>query len=301
VSALQLLCEIDPPEVAWPEIEAGDSAVELGNLLRFGALVEDRLRQSITCLACDVPHSVCVEYRDAGTYRAYCPDVGYHQLRAEDLRVYRLDENWITARIALSVGLKPGRGSKDDRPDYLRIGRARFGRYPCELFFARRLFSKPRFLQVAKRIADLAGLNPSVLVTSTPLDLIPGNPPARCGLVFLDDILDVRDGKIVVDEGPFHAVLRGNQQSSTGAIGFEFSTGYRSAQVGDTAYTFTDKQALVIEALFGASSRRNPKLHQTELQGAAHSNQRIGQLFRRHPAYGTLIKHDSQGYYWLDV
>jgi len=42
-------------------------------------------------------------------------------------------------------------------------------------------------------------------------------------------------------------------------------------------------------------------MHQTEVQGAADTNRRVAQLFEGHPAYGTLIKHDGNGYYELNL
>jgi hypothetical protein len=34
---------------------------------------------------------------------------------------------------------------------------------------------------------------------------------------------------------------------------------------------------------------------------AAHTSQRVGQLFSGHPAYNVLIKYDRSGFYWLDL
>jgi hypothetical protein len=70
---------------------------------------------------------------------------------------------------------------------------------------------------------------------------------------------------------------------------------------GDQEYSFTDKQAQVIEALYEAWRSGVRRLHQTEIQSKATTNQRVGQLFSGHSAYGVLIKYDGAGYYWLDL
>jgi hypothetical protein len=78
-----------------------------------------------------------------------------------------------------------------------------------------------------------------------------------------------------------------------------FSSGFRSAVVGDQKYEFTKKQAEVVEVLFEAFESGLHKMHQDEIMGSVDSSQRIGQLFHGHPAYGTLISGDHNGYYWL--
>jgi hypothetical protein len=96
--------------------------------------------------------------------------------------------------------------------------------------------------------------------------------------------------------------LRGiDHRFRTGAIGFVFAPGFRSAVVGDREYSFSNKQALVIEALEEARRGGNSRLHQTEIQAAADTSQKVGQLFPNHPAYGALIRYDGTGYYWLDL
>jgi hypothetical protein len=139
-------------------------------------------------------------------------------------------------------------------------------------------------------------------LTTTAPELIPGEPLSRCAIIPLDDVLKITPSGTTIDEEPIHAALRGKSPRFVGnGIGFVFSPGFRSAVVGDQEYTFADKQALVVEALYDAWQNGSRRLHQTEIQGTADTNQRIGQLFRGHPAYDSLIKHDGAGYYWLDL
>ena len=118
----------------------------------------------------------------------------------------------------------------------------------------------------------------------------------------LEDVLRVSVTGVSIDEGPFYAALRGTDHRFRGdGIGFVLSPGYRSVVVGDQEYSFTDKQALAVEALDKARRSGNRRLHQAEIQGAANTSQRVGQLFAENPASGALIKNDGLGYYWLDL
>jgi hypothetical protein len=57
-------------------------------------------------------------------------------------------------------------------------------------------------------------------------------------------------------------VLRGaDRPSRSDGIGFEFSIGFRSVSFDDQHYTFSGKQALVIEALYDSWRTGNPRLH----------------------------------------
>ena len=211
-----------------------------------------------------------------------------------------VDENWIASSIASALGLNFNKGPSPSA--VTRVGRARFGSYTCELFLGRRLSEKSQFEEAKRIVAGQTGTAPAIIMTSTPLDLIPGEALPRCALIPLEDVLQVSASKITIDEGPIYAALRGTDYRFCGhGIGLVFSPGFRSAVLGDQEYSFTDKQALVVEALHEAWKNGAPRLHQTEIQGAAGTNQRVGQLFARHPAYGSLIKYDGVGYYWLDL
>jgi hypothetical protein len=303
VVALRSLCEIDPPEITGQGIDDSNDRSALVSLFDLGALVHIGNTQSVLCFACDRPHSVSVEYAGDGQYRAYCPDSGHQPIRPEELRRMAVAEDWIMRTVGSSLGLNTGSQSVPAMASTVgRIGRARFGPYVCELFFGRRLFERSRFEEAKKTISRLIGKAPGIILTTTPTDLIPGKAPPRCAIIALEDVLRVSVTEVSIDKGPFYAALRGTDHRFRGnGIGFVFSPGYRSAVVGDQEYSFTDKQAQVIEVLYEALRSGVPRLHQTEIQGVATTNQRVGQLFAGHPAYGVLIKYDGLGYYWLDL
>jgi hypothetical protein len=303
LSVLRSLCETDPPEISWQGIVESEKRADLETLVSLGALVNVGNNDGILCLACDEPHSVCVEYAGDGSYRAYCPDAGYQRVEPETLRRFSIDVNWIANAVASSLGFScKADPLRDLGAPVIRIGKVRFGKYPCELFVACRLADRDRFEETRTTVAALSGNAPAVILTTTPLHLIPGKAPPRCANVLLEHVLKLGASGPSFNEGPIYAALRGHDASfPSSGIGYVFSSGFRSGVVGDQEYTFTRKQAQVIELLFSARERGIRKLHKTEIQGPLETSQQIGQLFQGNPAYGELIKFDGTGYYWLDL
>ncbi len=82
-----------------------------------------------------------------------------------------------------------------------------------------------------------------------------------------------------------------------------FSDGYRSAYIKGVKYKFSKKQAEVLELLH----KTGKPMHQDEIMAIISPNSnytRLALVFRVkegiHPAFGTIIKTDGKGYYWLD-
>jgi hypothetical protein len=302
VRVFSSLCELDPPEVLGQGIEISADRDAFRALVEVGALVHVGNTESVICFGCDEPHPIAVEFAGNGGYRGYCADSGYQAIQPSHLMNYSVDEDWLVR--ALRSGLGIGRRGSREAPRSVAgpIGRARFAPYVCEFFFGRRLSERARFDDAKRTLAGLIGKIPAILLTTTPRDLIPGDPPPRCAIVAIDDVLQISVTDMSLDDGPIYAALRGRDHAFEGSgVGFVFSSGFRSGKVGDQEYNFTDKQALVIEALLEARHIGLPRSHQTEILGKANTSQRVGQLFAGHPAYGTLIKHDGKGNYWLDL
>jgi hypothetical protein len=178
VPLLCALCEMDPPEVTDQSIQDNPEGSALGSLYAMGALIHVGNSECILCLECDHPHSIRVEFAEEGNYRAYCPDSGYQVVRPDALRRFAVDERWIAKTIGSKFNLgEPRRSSAAAPSAVLQIGAARLGPYKFGLFFARRLFDKVRFDQASQSISRLLGKASAVLLTTTPRDLIPGQPP----------------------------------------------------------------------------------------------------------------------------
>ena len=136
------------------------------------------------------------------------------------------------------------------------------------------------------------------MLTTTDLDLVPAIPVARVGFVSLSDVLDLEGDPDHFDEGPVLAMLRPPRNEAGGSLGFSHSPDFRSVRWSDQNFDFSVKQARAIEALHEAWFDGSKKRSQATLQGLG-IGQRMTELFRRHPAYGTFILNDGQGLYWL--
>jgi hypothetical protein len=186
VTALSALCETEPPEITGQGFELSSENAGPSRLFKLGALTHVGNTETVLCLECDEPHSVRVEYDGDQRYRAYCPDTGYQPIEPEALKRFCVSEKWIVDAIAQSLGFKPSSAPGLPLPlggTVVRIGQARFRRYTCELFFARRLSNRARLEEAKSRIIELVDKSPAILLTTTPIDLVPGEPSPRCAIL----------------------------------------------------------------------------------------------------------------------
>jgi hypothetical protein len=300
MQALQLLCEIDPPDISgqWVDRHKLKPSIEL--LIAAGALVPSDNVSSVLCEMCDHSHWIVPEHFGAGNYRGYCPVAGYHSLSAESLRCFVLNDNWIVDGIAGALGLRRKRSQVDKTP-IVGIGRTRFGPYYCELLFGRQLADRSRIEKARAVLNRKIGEGIGVLLTATRLESLPGVLSQRCSVVAIEDALTISNNKIGVESDVILAALRDPTNLPKGSIGFRHSPGFRLCAYGGQQFRFTHKQSLAIEALHDAWHDGLPGLHQDELKGKVGSSQRITSLFAGSPAYGRLIKNDGGGLYWLDL
>ena len=177
------------PEITGQGIDESSDRTALASLIDLGALTHIDNAETVLCLGCDVPHSIGVGYAGDGLFRAFCPDSGYQQVHPDTLRRFEVDENWIASSIATALGLNFVKASTPSSAT--RVGRARFGPYACELFVGRRLSEKRQFEEAKRIVAGHTGTAPAIILTSTPLDFIPGDAPPRCALIPLEDVLQV--------------------------------------------------------------------------------------------------------------
>lgn len=302
LKTLLLLCEIDPPEISRQWI---DQQPELRNsvdtFIAQGALVAVTNAHSILCEFCDEQHWVAPEYVGPGHYRGFCSNTGFHDFSPKLLECFALDDAWIIGKLAEALNLRL-RKMPIIGASVLHLGRVRFGPYVCELFFGRRLNDRPRFESAIVTLKEKIGAGIGVLVTSTKPELLPGSLPERCAMIMAENALTISGGNVRVDQEVILAALRQPTHLPKGVgVGCRFSIGFRSCVYMGEQFRFTDKQSLAVEALYNAGNDGLPGLHQDELKGHAHTNQRMAQLFSGNSAYGTLIKNDGSGLYWLDI
>ena len=295
------LCEEEPSSFQWQHLRGGEQLSMLNSILDLGVLRHTGNANSIWCTACDSHHSVAVEFCGNGVYRGYCQEVGFFGVDPEDLRVFELDLAALVDLIARGLGIPPLVSAEEVVPRLLyRVGSPKFGPYRTRVYFARCLDRVACFAQVRSALEQHRDHTPVILVSTTCWQRIHRELPSRHALVSLSDVAELRGQRLKFNDDAFLTKLRGEDAAfRKGGIGYVFSSGFRSAVVGDQKYEFTKKQAEVVEVLFEAFESGLHKMHQDEIMGRVDSSQRIGQLFQGHPAYGTLIVGDSHGYYWL--
>jgi hypothetical protein len=298
---LEQLCEEDPPSFQWLRLRDAEEFSNLEVIQALRILQHTSNASSIWCTNCDSPHSVAVEFRGNGAYRAYCQEVGFFSVDPKHLHVLELDLAALTALIGRGLGIPPLISAEEVVPRLLyRVGSPKFGPYRTRVYFARCLDRTAYFAQVRSALEQHRDQTPVILVSTTSWQRIHLEMPARHALLSLSDVAELRGQRLKFNDEAFLTKLRGEDAAfRKGGIGYVFSSGFRSAVVGDQKYEFTKKQAEVVEVLFEAFESGLHKMHQDEIMGRVDSSQRMGQLFHGHPAYGTLIMNDSHGYYWL--
>ena len=137
ITPLLELCEIDPPEITGQGIGlSGDHAV-FNALIDMSALIHVGNADTILCSGCDHSHSVSVEYAGQGQYRSYCSIAGYQQIEPNQLQRFAISEAWLAQSIASNLHVSHAPQFNATPSAAIRIGRARFNQYVCEVFFAR--------------------------------------------------------------------------------------------------------------------------------------------------------------------
>jgi hypothetical protein len=121
---------------------------------------------------------------------------------------------------------------------------------------------------------------PALLLTSSPCAPLVSRLPNRHAAIFLPDVCRPTNAGIQVDNEILLTALRADDRIIVGAggVGYVFSEGFRSAVIGDKGYTFSKKQAAVIEALYDAHRSGLERIHQDEAAAAASS---LSDLTRR--------------------
>jgi hypothetical protein len=183
LKTLLLLCEIDPPEISrqWidQQPELRDS---VDTFIAHGALVAVRNTDSILCEFCDEQHWIAPEYIGPGHYRGFCPDTGFHSFSPRLLECFAVDDAWIIEGLSSTLSVRlpnaPIHGSS-----IFHLGKVRFGPYPCEVFFGRRLTDRSRFESAILTLKEKIGSGIGVLLTSTRPDLLPRSVPERCAII----------------------------------------------------------------------------------------------------------------------
>lgn len=302
---INLLCEL--LELPDPVVSVGSAMwtknrVAIDRLSRLGALTQSDAVRTIPCPACDEHHYVRVEWTDAGTFRAYCYNEGFLPIDAADLAVLEVDIRWMIDALREGINVLSRPAAEEVVPDHLWfLGEQRIKAYRTRFYFGRRLTDLESIERAGAALATKPATVPALLLTSSPASALTDRLPKRHAPVFLADACRMTNAGLAVEEAALLAALRADDRVVIG-VGYVFSEGFRSATVGDKSYTFSKKQAAVIEALYDGYHSGLERIHQDEAVAAAGSNQRIIQIFDTNKeAYEHLMGSDGQGYYWLKI
>lgn len=293
------ICELEPPELVLDGLPTDG---RLLRLIELGALVPIGARESVTCFACDEPHEALIEHKGKGAYTYYCPEAGEISVDSRLLQRYCVSMPWLAAQV--SIGLNRPASVEHltlPIPILRQVGEFRFRHSRCLLYVARRQFLRQWWEQTQTEVRRSRGDLPTIILTTTPMALLPSAPIGGIGTVPLVDVLTFDDGKPVVREQPLLSILGGDQgQTADAGLAFFASPDYRTVTSQGIKYEFTQMQAAAIRILDTARKGSHPRIRQSLIQERISTTQRMGQLFRGHTAYGKLIKHDGNGEYWID-
>jgi hypothetical protein len=212
---------------------------------------------------------------------------------------YKLDFEWMIKAISNNLEitkLYPVETIIDNI--FWRIGTIRLGT-ATPVFFARTISHKNNFENIYKALLNRNGISKGVILTTSVPPPLGYNLPGNHKIISLRDCLVHDSNNFHIDQNIIKAAIEIKTESLTRQEGF--SNGYRSGYFNGVEYTFSKKQAAIIEALH----KHGGKINKYELLAEANSDQYdLYRMFRDskgnyHPAWDVLIKNDGKGNYWL--
>jgi hypothetical protein len=222
----------------------------------------------------------------------YWGDAGWVAVDPDDLRQYALDLPWFLRWVANGFQIPKRVNPREVLADHVwLIGDGKFGRQTIPIFFVRHLSSSDALKALRREIRSAYKGKTTIVLTPAVNDDI-AELPRELTVISLPD---------VVEEAEFFKINTDRVQSLLGNISAAdgFSDGYRTARFDGKDYTFTKKQAAILEDLHAAGK----PLHKTEFMSRHSSQDDPKGVFRSggkyHPAWDVFIKFDSQGNYWL--
>lgn len=289
-----LICELELPSISLAGLDKPANEAAL-TLIKHGLLAEAVRERHVVCPGCDDPHMVNVFAAPAGGLRAYCASTGWHAIEPTDAVRYDVNLTAVAHHICRHFGTSP-REPSTVRSEVRDLGLCRLGSYRARLFFARRLGDDRQSAPAMATVDQLRGNDAAVLVTSTDPGALAGPLPPRTATVALTEVVQI-GAAVRVDEAPLLSALR-QSPAWKGPLGFRHSVGFRTVIWNEAEFAFSATQAEIVECLHAAWFNGSKRVHGQELAGI--TSQRMTELFRRHTAYGTLIRHD-EGFFWLDL
>ena len=266
------------------------------SLCEFRAIVHIGNRKDIAIVEGDSEISVDVVRRN-GKNMYFSPSDGWVRVSDDDIALYKVDTDWLVRRVMAALEIPSRYRAKPILDDAIWVlGKHRIERQRIAIIIARNLVEPAVFGVLCQYLDNNhKARNPALVVTldrqlPTHLQL-----PDQNVLVRLEEALLLESDHVEINTRMLAGKL-GGQVTRDG-----FSNGYRHLRFDGQEYKFTKNQAEVVEYLHQAGGPRN----QHEILAGVNSRQdRLTHVFRgggkRHPAWGTVIRKDDKGNYWLD-
>lgn len=299
-----LACQISEqgnPAITYDAIDKNNKAMQ--NLIKLKAFIVGKKYW----MKDEDNEYVDIIYKNSGLGNKNSKKAGYLDKKGKfievsynDLYSYKLDFNWLIKTITNELELFKY------SPEMLvgnllwRIGTIKAkSSVEIPVFFARGLSHNNSLNNIYKTLWDHKGLSKGIILTTSYSMPIGYNFPGNHQLISLRNCLIHDSNNFHIDKNIIKSAIGTNLTPERQKEGF--SSGYRSGYFKGEEFTFTKKQAAIIEAL----DKHGGVMSKYELLAEADSEQYdVYRIFRvrnkKHPAWNVIIKNDGKGNYWLD-
>jgi len=297
------LLECDPPEVSGAVLV--DALPEAGRrLIDCGALRPMSNASLVTCRACDADHPSEVEFDESvNGYRLFCPDAGWVDVPADDLKRYGANLSWFLTELRREIGI----------PDHVPapclveqvlwdLGETWLGKRRATILFGRRLEHLKTLDQVCDALTNRVGRPPGILLTSSNMLSRHVDVPGRHRIVPLKDCAKAASAGISIDLDILAGVV-GGELPLNPDLPIRPSADFRLVRVSDRTFRFRgDKQRQVIEYLYtrwrDGEERVSVATMFEDLEFSPSA--RLRDLFKGHADWRDLIGY-GDGACWLKI
>lgn len=296
------ICEYNTPTVTAYSMELSEHGKAYQRLIEMRALVKKENSSTALCPGCFDVHALEVESLGNGRYRGYCQDEGYLDIPAKDLVIHELSFTWLLQQISMAVGLFQAMINLHHEPiineKFWYLGNSCLSQMQFQLYFVRGLKHAGVMAEFRNYLYRNQNSLPVFIFTTTSLSEIYCTLPKRVVLLNLLESMSFCSGRFQLDETLLVRKLKGEpDQHITEGLRPYFSPDFRHATVNGIKYTFSKKQAAIMEKLI----EEDGFAHKSILSLAADTEMPPKEIFRYkgkyHPAWMVLIVPDGNGYY----
>lgn len=266
-------------------------------MIKCGALVETQHLHNIICLEKGKIVFKLVNFAKGGFYYT---DHNGEAILINDLglEVYKVSLQWLLKNILYALGINVQHKCLPILEQFIwNLGNLKLRDHCIHVLVARNLADNSVYLTLERYLLAQKSGQPILVISLAHLPPYFMLPAPHIVLTVYDLMIHDQSHALAFD---IELILEKMGKLNRKA---RFSDGYRSALINGIAYTFTKKQAEVIEEL----DKAGKPMHQDEIMAIVTpdaSCNRIRAIFRTngkmHPAWNLLIKHDHRGYYWLE-